>query len=124
MSSFGAAGMPLETWIARSVYGTPPDPYLAAAVSLARSARSGCGAMMIHYTRASGTMPIVDEAKAIAMAARDVGIRLAFPLAVRDQNPVVYGDSTEPLAALPEDARRVVEGLYIGPPCRRVTMST
>jgi cytosine/adenosine deaminase-related metal-dependent hydrolase len=115
MSSFGAAGMPLETWIARSVYGTPPDPYLAAAVSLARSARSGCGAMMIHYTRASGTMPIVDEAKAIAMAARDVGIRLAFALAVRDQNPMVYGDSTEPLAALPEDARRVVEGLYIRP---------
>jgi cytosine/adenosine deaminase-related metal-dependent hydrolase len=48
MSSFGAAGMPLETWIVRSVYGMPPDPYLAAAASLAHSARSGCGAMMIH----------------------------------------------------------------------------
>jgi cytosine/adenosine deaminase-related metal-dependent hydrolase len=115
MSSFGAADMPLETWIARSVYGTPPDPYLAAAVSLAHSARSGCAAMMIHYTRPSGLMPIIDEARAIAAAAHDVGIRLAFALAIRDQNPIVYGDSTEPLAALPEDARRVVEEMFIRP---------
>ena len=43
MTSFGASNMPLETWIARSTFGTPPDPYLAAAVSLARSARAGCG---------------------------------------------------------------------------------
>ena len=53
-SSFGAVDMPLESWILRSAFGTPPDPYLAAASAMARSARSGCGAMMIHYTRPSG----------------------------------------------------------------------
>ena len=41
-SSFGAVNMPLESWIIRSAFGTPPDPYLAAACSLARSARAGC----------------------------------------------------------------------------------
>ena len=85
-SSFGALGMPLESWILRSALGTPVDPYLTAASALARSARAGCAAMMIHYTRPSGTMPLVEEASAIARAASDVGIRIAFALAVRDQN--------------------------------------
>ncbi|HEV7256647.1 MAG TPA: amidohydrolase family protein [Bosea sp. (in: a-proteobacteria)] len=115
-TSFGAANMPLETWILRSVLGTPPDPYLTAAVSLARTARSGCGAMMVHYTRPSGTMPIVDEARQIARAAADVGIRIAFALAVRDQNPLVYGDSAAVLDALPTEARQPVEDLFVRSP--------
>lgn len=115
-TSFGAANMPLETWILRSALGTPPDPYLAAAVSLARTARAGCGAMMVHYTRPSGTMPIVDEARAIARAAGDVGIRIAFALAVRDQNPLVYADSAAVLDALPAEARETVEDLFVRPP--------
>jgi cytosine/adenosine deaminase-related metal-dependent hydrolase len=49
-SSFGALGMPLESWILRSALGTPVDPYLTAASALARSARAGCAAMMVHYT--------------------------------------------------------------------------
>jgi cytosine/adenosine deaminase-related metal-dependent hydrolase len=115
-TSFGAANLPLETWILRSALGTPPDPYLAAAVSLARSARAGCGAMMVHYTRPSGTMPIVDEARQIARAASDVGIRIAFALAVRDQNPLVYGDSAAVLDALPAEARHPIEELFIRAP--------
>lgn len=115
ITSFGASGMPLETWIARSAFGTPPDPYLAAAVSLARSARAGCGGVMIHYTRPSGTMPIVDEAVAIAKAASDVGVRLAFALAVRDQNPIVYGDDTDVLASLPAAERSTIEEMFVRP---------
>jgi cytosine/adenosine deaminase-related metal-dependent hydrolase len=115
MSSFGASNMPLESWITRSVFGTPPDPYLAAAVSLARSAQAGCGSVMVHYTRPSGTMAMIQEAKAIARAASDVGVRLAFALAVRDQNPIVYGDHGDLLADLPEEARRSVEELFIRP---------
>src|SRR3981189_1464079 len=87
-SSFGAVNMPLESWIIRSAFGTPPDPYLAAASSLGRSARAGCAAMMIHYTRPSGTMTLIEEAKAIARAAADVSGRMAFGLAGRDQNPL------------------------------------
>ena len=115
MTSFGASNMPLESWIARSAFGTPPDPYLVAAVSLARSARVGCGGAMIHYTRPSGKMPIVDESIAIAKAASDVGIRLAFALAVRDQNPIVYGDSADVLAVLPEDDRSTIQDMFIRP---------
>jgi len=115
-SSFGALGMPLESWILRSALGTPVDPYLTAASALARSARAGCAAMMIHYTRPSGTMPLVEETKAIARAASDVGIRIAFALAVRDRNPVVYGDEEPLLAGLAGDDRRTIEELFVRAP--------
>src|ERR1700681_4547587 len=114
-SSFGAIGMPLESWILRSALGTPVDPYLTAASALARSARAGCAAMMVHYTRPSGTMPLVDEARAIARAASDVGIRIAFALAVRDQNPIVYGDSEPVLSSLSAQDRKTVEELFVKP---------
>src|SRR2546430_8004038 len=68
-SSFGAVGMPLESWILRTVVGTPVDPYLTAASALARAAQAGCAAMMVHYTRPSGTMPLLEEARAIGRAA-------------------------------------------------------
>jgi cytosine/adenosine deaminase-related metal-dependent hydrolase len=114
-SSFGAVNMPLESWIFRTALGTPPDPYLAAASSLARSARAGCASIMIHYTRPSGTMSSVEEAKAIARAAGDVGMRMAFALAVRDQNPIVYGDSAAVLSGLSSEHRKTVEGLFVKP---------
>jgi cytosine/adenosine deaminase-related metal-dependent hydrolase len=115
-SSFGSMNMPLESWILRSPLITPPDPYLAAAVSFGRNARTGTGAMMVHYTKPSGRMGMVDEAKAIARAADDVGIRIAFALAVRDQNPLIYGDGSGILAALSPADRAIVEQGLPSPP--------
>src|SRR6188472_608507 len=115
-SSFGAIGMPLESWILRSALGTPVDPYLTAVSALARSARAGCAAMMVHYTRPSGTMPLVEEAKAIGKAASDVGIRIAFAIAVRDQNPVVYGDGEPVLSTLSTDDRKAIEQMFVRTP--------
>jgi cytosine/adenosine deaminase-related metal-dependent hydrolase len=115
LSSFGAADMPLELWLPRASVATPPDPHLAAAVSLARSARAGCGSVMVHYTRPSGRMDPVSEAREIARAAGDVGVRIAFALAARDRNPVVYGDEAGVLAELPEDARRTIEAVFRRP---------
>jgi cytosine/adenosine deaminase-related metal-dependent hydrolase len=115
-SSFGALGMPLESWILRSALGTPVDPYLTAVSALARSARAGCAAMMIHYTRPSGTMPLVEEATAIARAASDVGIRIGFAIAVRDRNPLVYGDEEPVLAGLAGDDRQAIEALFVRAP--------
>ena len=54
MSSFGAALMPLETWLPRSMLATPPDAYLAALAPLARAARSGCASVMESSTRETG----------------------------------------------------------------------
>jgi cytosine/adenosine deaminase-related metal-dependent hydrolase len=115
ISSFGAFSLPLESWIMRSALGTPPDPYLAASSALARSARAGCASMMIHYTRPSGTMGLVEESKEIARAASDVGIRIAFALAVRDQNPIVYGDGSSVLSGLSNDDRKSIEDMFVRP---------
>ncbi|WP_262048442.1 amidohydrolase family protein [Bradyrhizobium sp. Bra78] len=115
-SSFGAVGMPLESWILRTALGTPVDPYLTAASALARAAKAGCAAMMVHYTRPSGTMPLVDEAKVVARAASDVGIRIAFAIAVRDRNPIVYGDAEPVLSGLSSDDRKTIEELFIRAP--------
>lgn len=116
MSSFGTAFLPLETWLPRTVFATPPDAYLAAVAPLARAARAGCGAAMVHYTRPSGRLSPVDEARAVARAASDVGIRIAFALAVRDQNPLVYGDEADLMAELPPEAARIVRELFLKPP--------
>jgi cytosine/adenosine deaminase-related metal-dependent hydrolase len=115
-SSFGVLGLPLESWILRGVVGSPVDPYLTAASALARSARAGCAAMMVHYTRPSGRMSLVEEAKAIARAASDVGIRIAFAIAVRDQNPVVYGDGEPVLSKLSTGNRKTVDQLFVRAP--------
>lgn len=115
LSSFGAIGMPLETWILRSAFATPPDPYLVAASAFARSAKAGCGGMMIHYTRPSGGMTLVEEAKAIARAANDIGMRIGFALAVRDQSPLVYGDSETLLEKLPADAAAALRETFVRP---------
>ncbi|MCE7027133.1 amidohydrolase family protein [Jiella avicenniae] len=108
-SAFGAVGIPLELWLQYLALLPAVDPYLAAAASLGRSALGGCGAVMIHYTRTNGLTPLPQEAAEVARAARDVGVRIGFAVALKDRNPLVYGPSEPVLAAMPETARRTIE---------------
>jgi 5-methylthioadenosine/S-adenosylhomocysteine deaminase len=115
-SSFGTAGKPLEIWLHWLAMLPAVDPYLATAVSLARSALGGAGSVMVHYTRAQGLTDYVTEAKAVARAAADVGVRVGFAPALRDRNPLVYGPSEPILAALPEEARAEIQRRFTRPP--------
>jgi cytosine/adenosine deaminase-related metal-dependent hydrolase len=103
-TSFGAANRPLEGWLLRLAAMTPQDPYNAAAAPFARAARSGCTSIMAHYTRAHGPMSYPDEVKLIAKAAGDVGVQVAFAIAMRDMNPIVYGDHSLLAKRLPAAA--------------------
>ena len=108
-SSYGAAGKPLETWLHYLALPPAADPYLTSAVSLSCSALGGSGIVMVHYTRIQGPTDLPTEAKEVARAARDVGVRVGFAVAMRDRNPLVYGPSEPILGALPADARDEIE---------------
>ena len=115
-SSYGAAGKPLESWLHYLALPPAADPYLTSAVSLSRSALGGSGVVMVHYTRVQGLTDLPTETKELARAARDVGIRVGFAVAMRDRNPLVYGPSEPILDALPADARTEVTARFIRPP--------
>jgi cytosine/adenosine deaminase-related metal-dependent hydrolase len=113
--SFGAGGKPLETWLQYQALIPSVDPYLAGIVALSRLALGGVGVVMMHLTRPQGLTDLPSEAAALARAARDVGVRVGFAVAMRDRNPLVYGPSGPILAALPADARKTIESIMRTP---------
>ena len=114
-SSIGGFGKPLEIWLHRLALMVPVDPYLAALAPLARAALGGQGGVMIHATRAMGLTDLPTEVRDVARAARDVGLRIAFGMGMRDQNPLVYGDHGDLLDALDAEPRREIEQRFLGP---------
>ncbi len=115
-SSFGTAGKPLEIWLHYLALLPAVDPYLATTVSLARSALGGAGCVMVHYTRVQGLTDLPTEAAQVARAARDVGVRVGFAVALRNRNPLVYGPSEPILAALPPAARDEIARRFVRAP--------
>lgn len=115
-SSIGGFGRPLEAWLHRLRLFAPVDPYLAAAVPFGRAVMGGQGAAMVHYTGVQGLTDYLTEARDVARAAADAGLRIAFAVAMRDMNPLVYGDSQPILDALSPAARREVEQRILAAP--------
>lgn len=111
-TSFGASGKPLETWLLRLAVLPSVDPYLAAAAAFGRAAEGGCASVMVHYTRPQGPMDLPEEAAIVARAAQDVGVRMAFAVALRDRNPLVYGDDSQLRDSLPVSARTALERYF------------
>jgi 5-methylthioadenosine/S-adenosylhomocysteine deaminase len=115
-ATLGAFGQPLESWL--PFLGVVPgmDPYLCAATSFARSVRHGVANLMVHYTRVQGGMAYADEAEAVARAARDVGVRIGFAVAMRDRHGIAYCDDASVLSALRPGIRdAVAERLAVKP---------
>lgn len=99
-ATLGAFGQPLEGWL--PFLGVIPgaDPYLCAATSFARTVRGGVSDAMVHYTRVQGLGSYIEEAGAVARAARDVGLRIGFAVALRDRHGLGYCDDADVLQAL------------------------
>lgn len=111
-TSFGAAARPLETWLLRLAAMPATDPHLAALAAFGRAARTGCVSVMAHYTRLHGPMPVPDEAALVAKAAGEIGLRATFALAMRDRNPLVYGDGAAVRAEMPLPAQAQIDKLF------------
>jgi cytosine/adenosine deaminase-related metal-dependent hydrolase len=114
-SSFGGAAKPLETWFLRLAAMPAIDPYLGALAAFGRAARAGAGSVMAHYTRFHGPVAPVGEAREIARAAADIGVRVTLAVFMRDRNPLVYGDADKIVAKLPNSARGVIEAQFLAP---------
>lgn len=114
-TSIGGFGRPLEVWLHRLALLVPVDPYTASLAAFARSALGGQCAAMNHAVRFMGLTDPVAEAAEVARAARDVGIRIAFGVGMRDMNPLVYGPSEPVLDTLDPESRAEISGRFLGP---------
>jgi cytosine/adenosine deaminase-related metal-dependent hydrolase len=115
--AFGARDQHLEIWRA-ALYAHPPlDPYVNAAVAFARLARAGVGTV-VHVHSSIVVDRLVADAEAVARAAADVGIRLAFVVPLRDCRTLGYAGDEEMLARHPAGDRELIRAkwLYAFPP--------
>jgi cytosine/adenosine deaminase-related metal-dependent hydrolase len=71
---------------------------------------------MVHYTRVQGLADLPTEVSEVARAARDVGVRVGFAVAMRDCNPLVYGPSEPILAGLSTTAQEQISRKFIRAP--------
>ena len=106
----------LECWIACLKGRISVDPWLESVVAFGRMALSGIGATVhCHNSLAAERLP--EEAEAVARAARDIGIRVAFVCPILDRNAWVYGDQRGLLPHVAPEYRAFVEsGISSRPP--------
>ena len=113
--AYGAVDDALEVWLAASSALHPPvDPYLIAAAAFARMARSGVTAA-VHCHMPQRFDKLMDEAKAVARAAADIGIRLAFVVPMLDRNRLAYGGDDQILKSLSESDRAAIADRWLRP---------
>ena len=105
--ALGGSDDALECWIA-SLSRVTVEPRLEAAVAFGRMALAGIGAT-VHCHNSLVADRLEYEAAGVALAAADVGIRVAFSCPIRDRNPWVYGDQRALLPHLPAADRAAIE---------------
>lgn len=109
--AFGANDDILEAWLPALAREPKSDPYLSAAVAFARMAEGGICATN-HCHGPQDRTRLFEEADAVAQAAKDVGIRVAFAVPFMNRNRGAYGDIAKLLELLDTDDRNVfVSGL-------------
>jgi cytosine/adenosine deaminase-related metal-dependent hydrolase len=89
--SYGHVDLPLEIWSAGHSLHPAADAGLIATVAFARIARGGA-AGTVHLHRPIDYERMVDEARAVARAAAEIGIRLAFVVPMTDRQSAAYTD--------------------------------
>ena len=117
--ALGGSDDALECWIA-SLSRVTVEPRLEAAVAFGRMALAGIGAT-VHCHNSLVADRLESEAAGVALAAADVGIRVAFSCPIRDRNPWVYGDQRALLPHLPPADRAAIESTFAeGPPAHHL----
>lgn len=112
--AYGAVDDAVEVWLP-ALYGYPRvDPYLNSVAAFARLARGGvAGAVHCHQPQQDAAMAA--EASEVTRAARDVGIRLACVIPLRDRNRLAYAPDEHVLAHMPPEDREAIREHWLRP---------
>ncbi|MBI2153026.1 MAG: amidohydrolase family protein [Candidatus Rokubacteria bacterium] len=99
----GCPDLPLELWLSAMWARRDTDPYLDALVCCIQLLESGVTTAMHNHVRwiPPGGRSLLDDANRILQAYGDAGMRVAFSIAMKDQNRITYGDDESFLRSLP-----------------------
>ena len=102
----GARDQPLELWFPERLVMRDVDPRLDTLYSAFEMVASGVTTVQHLHSRAPGDVPaVVDRAGAILGAYADLGMRVSYSFALRDQNRMIYAADEDFVAMLPEPLR-------------------
>ena len=110
--ALGGSDDALECWIASFSRATI-EPRLEAAVAFGRMALAGIGAT-VHCHNSLVADSLESETAGVALAAADVGIRIAFSCPVRDRNSVGVWRPARTSALSPPERPRPNGSVYCG----------
>ena len=100
----GSPDHPLELWFASRLGARRPDLYLDTLHSAFEMIESGVTTVQhLHGWVPGGLARIGEAAETVIRAYSDVGMRVSYSFAVRDQNRLVYGEDAAFAASLPPD---------------------
>jgi cytosine/adenosine deaminase-related metal-dependent hydrolase len=111
---YGAFDQALETWFTALNIHPPVDAYANAAWAFARMAQSGIG-LVVHCHMATNSPKLIDDAEAVCRAARDIGIRLAFVVPMRDRSRLGYFPDNQVLERVAAEDREAVRQRWFSP---------
>ena len=98
----GAPDLPLELWVNYRMGARKVDIHLDTLYSAFELVRSGVTTVQHLHSRVSGGIAeVMSGAREVIRAYRDVGMRVSYSYALRDQNRVVYADDEAFYARLP-----------------------
>ena len=100
----GSPDLPLELWVTHRLGGRRVDLYLDTLYSAFELLRSGVTTVQhLHNRVPGGVVEVAAGAREVIRAYRDLGMRVSYSYALRDQNRVVYEDDEVFYARLPDD---------------------
>lgn len=109
----GSPDMPLELWFVTRMVMRNVNPYLDTLYSAFEMIASGVTTVQHLQGWAPGPLPEVEaRANEVIRAYEDIGMRVSYSFAVRDQNRLVYQRDEDFLASLPAELRGPTQRWY------------
>lgn len=106
----GSPDMPLELWFVTRMVCRAVDLYLDTLYSAFEMIASGCTTVQHIHGWIPGTLDKVEAgANEVLRAYDDIGMRVSYSFAVRDQNRLVYMDDADFVQSLPADLQPPME---------------